>query len=135
MVIIGCSGLMLRFPEFFSRVIPGEFLNVSLVIHGEEALLAVGFIFVFHFFHNHFRPEKFPMDITIFTGRLPLEHFKEERPVQYERAVAEGKLESMIVGPPSRLVVVASTLFGATAIILGVTLIISVFITIITSHA
>ncbi len=134
MVIIGCSGLMLRFPVFFSRVIPGQFLNVSLVIHGEEALLAVGFIFVFHFFHNHFRPDKFPMDVTIFTGRVPLETFEEERPAQYQRAVAEGKLECMIVGPPSRLVVVASTLFGACAIILGLALIISVFVTIIASH-
>ncbi|HVC28904.1 MAG TPA: cytochrome c3 family protein, partial [Gammaproteobacteria bacterium] len=134
MVIIGCSGLMLRFPVFFSRVIPGEFLNVALVIHGEEALLAVGFIFVFHFFHNHFRPDKFPMNISIFTGRVPLETFMEERPAQYERMVAEGKLDSMIVGPPSTFLKVVSTLFGATAIILGLILIISLFVTIISSY-
>ena len=134
MVIIGVSGLMLRYPVFFSRVIPGEFLNVALVIHGEEALLAVGFIFVFHFFHNHFRPDNFPMNISIFTGRVPLERFKEERPAQYQRMVAEGKLDSMIVGPPSRLLVVMSTLFGASAIILGLALIISLFVTIISSY-
>jgi hypothetical protein len=33
-----------------------------MVIHGEEALLAVGFIFTFHFFHTHLRPESFPLD-------------------------------------------------------------------------
>ena len=37
-------------------------------IHGEEALLAVGFIFTIHFFNSHLRPEKFPMDPVIFTG-------------------------------------------------------------------
>jgi cytochrome b subunit of formate dehydrogenase len=134
MFIIGGSGLMLWFAIPLSSIVPGWIFNIATLVHGEEALLAVGFIFVFHFFHNHFRPDKFPMDVTIFTGRVPLERFKEERPAQYQRAVDEGKLESMIVGPPSRLVVIASTLFGASAIILGVALIISVFITIVASH-
>ena len=30
-----------------------------------------------HFFNTHLRPEKFPMDIVIFTGRMPLEEVEE----------------------------------------------------------
>ena len=32
------------------------------IIHSDEAMLAAGFIFTFHFFNVHFRPDKFPMD-------------------------------------------------------------------------
>ncbi len=70
MGIIGASGLLLWFPEFFGRVMPGWVFNVAMLIHGEEALLAVGFIFTMHFFNGHLRPEKFPMDTVIFTGRV-----------------------------------------------------------------
>ena len=57
MGIIGASGLFLWFPVFFSRFLPGWIFNVALLIHGEEALLAVGFIFTMHFFNGHLRPE------------------------------------------------------------------------------
>jgi len=78
--IIGFSGLMLWFPVFFTKFLPGWVINVSQIIHSDEALLAVGFIFTIHFFNTHFRPEAFPMDTVIFTGHMPLEHFKHERP-------------------------------------------------------
>ena len=70
--VIGSTGLTLWFPEFFTNFIPGAFLNVATIIHSDEALLAVGFIFTVHFFNTHLRPEKFPMDIVIFSGRMPL---------------------------------------------------------------
>ena len=91
--MIGVSGLMLWFPEFFARVLPGWVLNAAYIIHSDEALLATGFIFLFHFFHTHLRPEAFPMDPVIFTGSMPLHRFKEERPFEYERMVKEGTLE------------------------------------------
>ena len=56
MFIIGSSGLVLWFPFFFSQFLPGWIFNVATVIHGEEALLAVGFIFTIHFFNGHLRP-------------------------------------------------------------------------------
>ena len=83
MAIIGGSGLMLWFPTFFSRFLPGWLLNVATIVHGEEALLAVGFIFTIHFFHGHLRPEKFPMDMVIFTGQIPEHELKGERPIEY----------------------------------------------------
>jgi len=37
--IIGGSGLLLWFPEFFAAFLPGWLFNVAMVVHGEEALL------------------------------------------------------------------------------------------------
>jgi len=91
--VIGSTGLTLWFPVFFTRLIPGSFLNVATIIHSDEALLATGFIFTVHFFNTHLRPEKFPMDITVFTGRMPLEELERDKPREYEALVASGQLE------------------------------------------
>lgn len=127
--VIGISGLMLWLPTVFTKFLPGSFLNVAMVIHGEEALLAIGFIFTFHFFHTHLRPESFPLDTVIFTGKLPLERFIEERPEEYERLIREGRLDNIIVEPPSQLVRALSTWFGYAALGVGVALIVAIFAT------
>ena len=85
MGVIGGSGLVLWFPEFFSRFLPGSWFNIALLVHGEEGLLAVGFIFTIHFFNSHLRPDKFPMDPVIFTGRVTRHELMEERPAEFER--------------------------------------------------
>jgi cytochrome b subunit of formate dehydrogenase len=68
--IIGASGLIMWFPDFFTRFMPGWMINIALIVHSDEALLAAGFIFSIHFFNTHFRIEKFPMDTVIFSGRV-----------------------------------------------------------------
>ncbi len=124
--IIGISGLMLWFPKFFSQFLPGWVLNAAYVVHSDEATLAVGFIFLFHFFHNHLRSENFPIDPVIFTGRLPLERFKEERPVEYERLVKNGELDKRLVGPPSNCHRVAAYVFGFITFAIGIILIVAI---------
>ena len=74
--MIGVSGLMLWYPDFFTQFLPGWALNAAYLIHSDEALLATGFIFLFHFFHTHLRPESFPMDPVIFTGSMPLHRLR-----------------------------------------------------------
>ena len=91
--VIGFTGLTLWFPVFFTRFLPGSFLNIATIIHSDEALLATGFIFTVHFFNTHLRPEKFPMDITVFTGRMQLEELKRDKPREYEALIASGQLE------------------------------------------
>jgi hypothetical protein len=95
--IIGGSGLLLWFPEFFSTFMPGWMFNVATVVHGYEALLAVGFIFTIHFFNAHLRMDKFPVDDVIFTGQLSEEEFKHERPAEYARMVATGHIADIRV--------------------------------------
>jgi len=125
-VIIGLSGLVLWFPAFFTRWLPGWALNAAAVIHGDEALLAVGFIFVFHFFHTHMRPESFPLDPVVFTGSLPLEKFKEERPLEYERLVASGELEAYLVDPPSPALLRRVYVLGFAAVATGILLVVGI---------
>jgi cytochrome b subunit of formate dehydrogenase len=120
--IIGLSGLMLWLPDFFTRFLPGWVINAASVIHGDEALLATGFIFIFHFFHTHLRPESFPLDPVIFTGSMPLARFQEERPLEYQRLVDEGRLEEKLVPPPTRARLLAAHVFGFTAVLLGLLL-------------
>jgi cytochrome b subunit of formate dehydrogenase len=91
--IIGTSGLIMWFPEFVTRFLPGWIINIALILHSDEALLAAGFIFSIHFFNTHFRIEKFPMDTVIFSGRLSKSEMIHERKRWYDRLVATGKLD------------------------------------------
>ena len=117
--VIGSTGLTLWFPVFFTRFLPGWFLNVATIIHSDEALLATGFIFTVHFFNTHLRPEKYPMDITIFTGRMPLEELKRDKPREYEALVANGKLEGKIEEAYPQIVIRAIRAFAWVALAVG----------------
>jgi hypothetical protein len=97
-------------------------------VHSDEALLATGFIFIFHFFHTHLRPESFPLDPVIFTGRMPLARFREERPIEYERLVAEGKLESVLAEPPTEQEMTVARVFGFTAVAIGLLLAVGILV-------
>jgi hypothetical protein len=75
-------------------------------------VLAAGFLFTVHFFNNHWRPENFPLDIVMFTGAVPLEKFRREHPLDYDRLVAAGELKSYLVDAPSRPLTVGSKILG-----------------------
>jgi cytochrome b subunit of formate dehydrogenase len=101
MFIIGLSGLMLWFPVQTATVLPGWVFNIATIVHAEEAILAAVFLFTVHYFNVHFRPDKFPMDIVMATGAVPLSEFKHEHRLEYERLKASGELERYLVKPPS----------------------------------
>jgi cytochrome b subunit of formate dehydrogenase len=100
MLIIGTSGFMMWFSAFFGSFLPGWLFNIALLIHADEALLAVWFIFTIHFFNSHLRPEKFPIDLVIFTGRVSERELREERPAEYEKRLAEESLAAIETDPP-----------------------------------
>lgn len=120
MFIIGGSGLLLWFAVPLSHWLPGWVFNIATLVHGEEALLAVGFIFTIHFFNGHVRPEKFPMDLVIFTGRISEHELKDERPQEYDRLVREGRLAAIEATPPSAGAVTFGRVIGGTALVLGI---------------
>jgi cytochrome b subunit of formate dehydrogenase len=99
MAIIGLSGYAMWFAPFFANFLPGSLLNAALVLHGEEALLAVWFIFTIHFFNTHLRPGSFPMDLVIFTGKEMEKELREKRPQEYQRLLKVGRLELTEVAP------------------------------------
>jgi cytochrome b subunit of formate dehydrogenase len=121
--VIGGSGLLLWFPEFFSMILPGWAFNVASIIHGIEALLASGVIFTIHFFNVNLRPEKFPIDVVMFTGRGTAEYMKEEHPLEYDRLVQTGRWEERLAPPPSRATYLWSVSLGLVGLSIGLLLI------------
>jgi cytochrome b subunit of formate dehydrogenase len=132
--VIGSTGLILWFPEIFTRVLPGWIVNVATTIHSDEALLATGFIFSIHFFNTHFRPEKFPIDTVIFTGGMPLEEFKHDRPREYQQLVESGELDEKMMPPPTPLTQKVWRRFGFTALAIGLTLILLILYSVIFAY-
>jgi len=122
MTIIGVSGLMMWFPSVTAEFLPGWVFNVASIVHGEEAILAVVFLFTVHFFNNHFRPDKFPLDTTMFTGVVPLEHYRHEHRREYDRLVASGEIEKYLVDAPTEPMARGSSILGAVLITIGLTL-------------
>lgn len=121
--LMGAAGLVLWFPVAASRVLPGWMFNVALFVHGAEATLAIGFIFVIHFFNGHLRPGKFPMDLVIFTGSVSGHELREERAAEYARLEQTGALAGMAVAPPSAEVCNRGYLIGTTGLTLGLGLV------------
>ena len=119
MGIIGGSGLMLWFPEVFAWVLPGWVFNIAMVVHGEEALLAVVFIFTVHFFNGHLRPEKFPMDSVIFTGRVTIREMEEERPAEFDRLQTTGRIDEVASAAAPAWVYRLGRTVGTVAVVLG----------------
>ncbi len=122
--VIGSTGFVLWFPEFFTLFLPGWMINVATIIHSDEALLATGFIFTVHFFNTHLRPEKFPMDIVIFTGSMPLEEFKRDKPAEYEELVKSGKLDEYLVDKTPDYFIKIVRIFAWTVLLIGFSIII-----------
>ncbi len=124
--IIGVSGLMMWLPTVTGAFLPGWVFNVAAIFHGEEAFLAVVFLFTVHFFNNHFRPDKFPLEIVMFTGSMSLEHFRREHPLHYQRLQQAGELQRHLVDAPSPPMTLFSKVLGFTLIAVGLILLFGV---------
>lgn len=124
--IIGVSGLMMWFPYVTGSILPGWAFNVAAIFHGEEAFLAAVFLFTVHFFNNHFRPEKFPLETVMFTGSMSLEHYRREHPLHYRRLLDSGELERHLVDAPSQPMALGSKILGFALIAFGLVLLFGV---------
>jgi hypothetical protein len=64
------------------------------------------------------------MDTVIFTGSVPLEEFKEDRPLEYQEMVESGELEKRLVDPQPRAILRTMKVFGTVALAIGITLVV-----------
>ncbi|HLA41375.1 MAG TPA: hypothetical protein VJ417_15340 [Candidatus Glassbacteria bacterium] len=126
-VIIGFSGLIMWFPTMFTAFLPGWIINVAHIIHSDEALLAAGFIFTFHFFNVHFRIEKFPMDTVVFSGKISKAELLEERRGWYDRMTEKGQLEQLRSGDEWESWRPIAKTFGFLAFGTGIILAVAIF--------
>jgi cytochrome b subunit of formate dehydrogenase len=79
------TGFVFWFPVFFANYAPSWVITGVQIIHGEEATLAILFLFVVHFYNVHLKPSIFPMNWAWLNGRITLEAMKHEHPAEYEK--------------------------------------------------
>ena len=123
--LLGGTGLMLMFPFLTSQILPGWTLNIAALLHRAEALLAISYVFIVHFFIGHLRPLSFPMSEAMFSGSVPLEEAREEKQAWVERLTKEGKIELAGVNPPARWFRTLYFIFGYTALGFGLYILIN----------
>ena len=83
-LIMAVSGFILYFPIAISRLLPAELIPAAKVMHSNEALLAFLIVLVWHMAGAHLNPDVFPMDTSIFTGKIRKERLHHEHPLEYE---------------------------------------------------
>ena len=117
--LLGVTGFVRWFPGLFASFMPGWGYNVAAVFHAEEALLAASFLFLVHFFNVHLRPDRFPLDGTMWTGRARMEVFEEEHPALAEqwtdvasRPVSERSVADQPAPPPPPWLTITGAAFG-----------------------
>jgi len=118
------TGAMLWFKTLTAAYLPGWAFNVATVAHGDEALLAAAYLFTVHYFVNHWRPDKFPLDVVMFTGSMPLEEFKREYAVEYARLAESGQLQQHLVDAPSRPLTLGAKILGLSLVAIGLALLV-----------
>ncbi|MHB1350432.1 MAG: formate dehydrogenase subunit gamma [Desulfobulbaceae bacterium] len=87
-IIISVTGILLWSEAYWSKFV----LDLSLLIHGMEAILATLAIIVWHFYAVHWKPGQFPMSTVWLDGKMSAHHLRMEHPLQYEELVQAGKL-------------------------------------------
>ena len=116
---------MLMYPLATSRILPGWVLNVAGLLHEAEAILAVVYIFIVHFFIGHLRPFSFPMNEAMFAGSVALEEAMEEKAAWVERLKAEGRLGTGLRPAPAPWYKATYFVFGYAVVISGLYLLIN----------
>jgi cytochrome b subunit of formate dehydrogenase len=96
-VIMIVTGLVLWFPTYVTRVLPGELVPAAKEMHSGEALLALLVILVWHLYSVMLSPTHFPLDTSIFTGKISKHKLMEEHPLEYMRLTG-APLEEVLAG-------------------------------------
>jgi len=88
MVIMIGSGLILWFLETSLQYLPKFAADIAREAHSDEGLLATLAIIIWHFYNVHLNPENFPMNWTMFTGKISEEEMRRHHPLEYEELMA-----------------------------------------------
>lgn len=83
-VIMGITGVLLWFENFFLPIISNTGMDVATAIHYYEAILASLSILVWHFYFVIYNPDVYPMNTAWLTGYLTEEEMEKEHPLELE---------------------------------------------------
>ncbi len=85
LVIMVVSGLVNWFPVTAASFLPGFIIPMAKSIHGWEAVLAVFWVLAVHLYSVVWSRAVFPLDRSIWTGKISRERMREEHPLEYEK--------------------------------------------------
>jgi len=74
------TGILLWFDNFFIHFLPKGMLDVALVVHYYEAILASLAVAIWHLYSTVFSPQVYPMNPSWLTGKMPKDMFRHEHP-------------------------------------------------------
>ena len=74
------TGFLLWFDNYFVQFLPKGFLDVALVIHYYEAILASLAIAIWHLYSTVFSPQVYPMNPSWLSGMMPKDMYEHEHP-------------------------------------------------------
>ena len=98
-VIMVSTGIIMWQKELVTQFLPGAVINLALIAHSDEALLAALFLFIWHFYNVHFSTSVFPMGTVFVTGYLPEHLMVEEHYEYYQKVMKAAGLEDEILAP------------------------------------
>lgn len=90
-IVMGATGFILWFPEFFIRYLPSWTFETAEVIHYYEAWLATLAIVVWHWFFVIYHPQRYPMSTTWMDGMITEEDLKHHHGNEYDALKGQGK--------------------------------------------
>jgi hypothetical protein len=83
-VVMVVTGVILMYPIAISHILPAELIPAAKVMHSYEALFAFLIVLIWHMAGAHLSPEAFPIDLSIFTGKIRKDKLRHEHPLEYE---------------------------------------------------
>jgi formate dehydrogenase gamma subunit len=89
---ISLTGLILWAETFSMRFLPKLVLDITLIVHGYQGLLAFVILLFWHIYNEHLHPSVFPMNNAWLTGKVDSEWLRQEHPLEYEKLKQEGVL-------------------------------------------
>lgn len=100
-ILMILTGIVLWFPTRIARWLPGEVIPTAKALHSNEAMLIFLINAVWHIYNSIFSPEVFPLDTSIFTGRISRERMIREHLLELARleGVSPDHLEEEVRNP------------------------------------
>jgi cytochrome b subunit of formate dehydrogenase len=81
MFVMASTGLMAWFKVGVGGSVPGWWVDVAITVHWYEAVLATLAIIVWHLYGVMFDPDAYPMNWAWFDGKMSIEHYEHEHPL------------------------------------------------------